>query len=129
MRMWVQSLASLSGLRIGISVSCGVGRKQGLDPMVSWLWCRLAAAAPFQPLPWELVYAAGAALKEEEEKESYTTYPAGLAFLHTAVFLPFLCISGVRSFLLQSDGPRYGWTVVYLTSPTVEDTSLISRWE
>ena len=28
------------------------------------LWCRLAAAAPIQPLAWELPYAAGAALKK-----------------------------------------------------------------
>ena len=26
-----------------------------------WLWCRLAAAAPIQPLAWEPPYAAGAA--------------------------------------------------------------------
>ena len=43
MRIQVQSLASLSGL--SIAVSCGVGRRQGLDPKLLWLWCRLEAAA------------------------------------------------------------------------------------
>ena len=27
------------------AMSCGVGRKCGLDPALLWLWCRLAAAA------------------------------------------------------------------------------------
>ena len=25
-----------------IAMSCGVGRRCGLDPMLLWLWCRLA---------------------------------------------------------------------------------------
>ena len=56
MRMRVRSL-------VLVSVSCGVGRRCGSDPMCLWLWCRLAAAAPIQPLAWELPYAAGVALK------------------------------------------------------------------
>ena len=31
--------------------------------MLLWLWHRLAATAPIQPLAWELPYAAGVALK------------------------------------------------------------------
>ena len=34
-----------------------------------WLWCRLAAAAPKQPLAWELSYAASAALKIKKKKK------------------------------------------------------------
>ena len=49
MRMWVQSLASLSGLRIGVAVSCGVGHRCGSDPVWLWLRCRLAAVAPIRP--------------------------------------------------------------------------------
>ena len=37
--------------------------------MVLWLWRRWAAAAPVQPLVWELPYAAGTALKRERERE------------------------------------------------------------
>ena len=58
MRLWVRSLASLSGLRI-------------------WhcreLWCRLTAVALIQPLAWEPPYAAGVALKrprKEQKKET-----------------------------------------------------------
>ena len=41
---------------------CGVVRRRSLDPMLPWLWRRLAAAALIQPLAWELSYVAGAAL-------------------------------------------------------------------
>ena len=39
------------------------------DPVLPWLWCRLAEAAPIQPLAWKLPYAADAALKKKEGKE------------------------------------------------------------
>ena len=45
----------------GVSVSCGVGRRRGLDPVLLWLWCRPAAIAPIRPLAWEPPYAMGAA--------------------------------------------------------------------
>ena len=38
-------------------MSCGVGRRCGLDLMLLWLWCSLAAVAPIQPLAWEPPYA------------------------------------------------------------------------
>ena len=34
---WVKDLA--------LAASCGVGCRCGLDPVLLWLWCRLAAAA------------------------------------------------------------------------------------
>ena len=48
-RMWVWSLASLSGSRIRRCIE---------------LWCRLAAAPPMWPLTWELPGALGLALKK-----------------------------------------------------------------
>ena len=51
--MWVPSLASLNGLRIWCWCE---------------LWCRPAAAAPIQPLAWELPYAVGVALKSKKRK-------------------------------------------------------------
>ena len=42
-------------------MSCGVGRRCGSDLELLWLWCKLAATAPVQPLAWEPPYAAGAA--------------------------------------------------------------------
>ena len=45
-------------------MNSGVGQRHGLDPVLLWLWCRLAAAALIQPLAWEPPYAMGAALKK-----------------------------------------------------------------
>ena len=49
-------------------MSCGVGHRCGSDPMLLWLWCRLAAVAPTAPLAWEPPYAVGAALKTPKKK-------------------------------------------------------------
>ena len=38
------------------------------DPVLLWLWCRLAAAALIRPLTWELPYAAQVALKKKKKK-------------------------------------------------------------
>ena len=35
-----------------------------------WLWCRTAAAAPIQPLAWELLYAGGVALKSKTHQKT-----------------------------------------------------------
>ena len=45
-------------------MSCGVGRRRGLDPKL-WLWCRLAAVAPMRPLAWELPCAQDLARKRK----------------------------------------------------------------
>ena len=68
MRIWVLTLASLSGLRTQHCL------KLCLDAVLLWLWHRLAVA-PIQALAWQLPYAMGAAFKtkkkkkEEEEEE------------------------------------------------------------
>ena len=67
MRFPVQSLASLSGLRIGVAVSYGVGCRYGLDPVLLWLWCRLAAVYLIRPLDWAPPYATGMALKRKKK--------------------------------------------------------------
>ena len=48
-------------------MSCGVGRRHGLDPALLWLWRRLAAIAPIRPLAWQPPYAAGAALEKTKK--------------------------------------------------------------
>ena len=53
MRLRVQSLASLSGLRI---------------QRFCELWCRSAATALIRPLAWEPPYAEGAALEKTKKK-------------------------------------------------------------
>ena len=55
-------------------MSCGVGRRHGLDPTLLWLWCRSAAAALIQPLAWELGYATGVALKNKNKSKKIRTY-------------------------------------------------------
>ena len=44
-----------------MAASCGVGCRCFLDPMLLWLWHRLAATALIGPLAWEPPHAAGAA--------------------------------------------------------------------
>ena len=44
-------------------MSYGTGRRLSLDPELLWLWRRLEAIAPIQPLAWTRPYATGAALK------------------------------------------------------------------
>ena len=50
-------------------MSCGVGRKCGLDPVLLWLWCRTAATAPIRPLACESPYATGTAFKRTKKKK------------------------------------------------------------
>ena len=38
------------------------------DLALLWWWCRLAAAAPIQPLVWEIPLAVRAALKRKKKK-------------------------------------------------------------
>ena len=51
------------------AMSCGVGRRLGLDPELLWLWLWLAAVALTEPLAWEPLYAAGVALKKQKKKK------------------------------------------------------------
>ena len=41
-----------------------VGHRLSSDLALLWLWCKLAATAPIQPLAWELPYAVPAPQKE-----------------------------------------------------------------
>ena len=63
MRMRVRFLASLSGLRIQHCHELCVGCRLASDLALLWLWRRLAATAPIQPLATELLYALAVALK------------------------------------------------------------------
>ena len=68
MRLHVRSLTLLGGLRISVAVSCGIGLRQGSDPLLLWLWRRLVATAPIRLLAWEPPYAAGAALEKAKRQ-------------------------------------------------------------
>ena len=51
------------------SLNCGIALSCDLDLAWLWLWCRLVATAPIQPLAWEFPYAAtGVALKRPNKQ-------------------------------------------------------------
>ena len=52
----------------GVAVSCGLGRRHGLDPALLWLWCRPAAL--IRPLAWEPPYAVVAAQEKAKRPEN-----------------------------------------------------------
>ena len=54
-------------------MSYSVGCRHSSDPALLWLQCRLAAAAPFQPLAWEPPHAAGEALKQPPRQKKKDT--------------------------------------------------------
>ena len=63
MRIQVQSLALLSGLKICVAMSYGIGHRRSWDLVMLWLWY-----IGWQPLAWELPYAADAALKSRKRE-------------------------------------------------------------
>ena len=69
MKKQVQSLASLSGLRIQRcrELWCRL-QTSGSDPELLWFWRRPAPTAPIRPLAWEPSYATGVALKRQKDK-------------------------------------------------------------
>ena len=48
-------------------MTCGVGRRHGLDLALLWLWLGLTAVALIRPLAWELPYDAASALKRKKK--------------------------------------------------------------
>ena len=67
-------------------MSCGVDRRHGSDPMLLWLWCRLAATAPIRPLVWEPPYAVGSGLrkgkktKKKKKKKKRNTHDGRISY-------------------------------------------------
>ena len=50
-------------------MSCGVGCRCSLNPVLLWLWRRPATTALIGPLAWEPPYAVGVALKRQKAKK------------------------------------------------------------
>ena len=67
--MWIQSLASLSGLRIWhyckLQFKSQMWLRSGVALAVAWA----IATAPIQPLAWEFPYAADVAIRRKQRKE------------------------------------------------------------
>ena len=75
MRLWVQSLALLSGLRIWRCrelwrrSQTRLGSGVAVALALLWLWHRPVATAQIRPLAWEPPYTMGVALKEKKERK------------------------------------------------------------
>ena len=50
-------------------MSCGVGRRRGLDPTLLWLWHKSATVSPIGPLAWEPPCAVGGAPKRQKRQK------------------------------------------------------------
>ena len=57
----------------GVAMSCGVGCRRCLDPMLLWLWCRPLATAPIQPLTREPPYAVESGPRKGKKTETKKT--------------------------------------------------------
>ena len=82
-------------------MSCGVGDRQGLDPVLLWLWLRPAAVDLIRPLAWELPYATSAALKRKKKNCSHGSNLSYRMFMGSRFHLPphiFLFLSIPFSF-------------------------------
>ena len=69
--------ALLSGLRIIVAISCGLGCRIGSDLALLWLWHKPVATVPFGPLDWESPYATGADLKKRLKKKDFKIRTCG----------------------------------------------------
>ena len=79
-------------------MSYGIDCRCGSDPVLLWLWCRLAAAALIQPLAREPSYAVGATLKRQINKYIFkNSYKAGLLAINSLNFC-----SSEKGFILLS---------------------------
>ena len=78
-----EDVGSIPGLT-GIAMSCGIGYRLSLDPMLLWLWCRPAAVALIRPLAWALPYATDVALKNNNSNKNKNMLHSGeLSWLYT----------------------------------------------
>ena len=50
-------------------MSCGVGHRLTLDPVLLWLWHKPVATAPMKPLAWEPPYAVGSGPRKGKKTE------------------------------------------------------------
>ena len=68
-------------------MSCGVGRRCSLDPVLLWLRCRPAAVTPIRPLAWELPHAAGGALTRQQKKDYGLLVPTDVSTVNWSLAL------------------------------------------
>ena len=76
--------------------------------MLLWLWYRLAAAAPVNPLAWELPYAAGVVWKKEKIRRLIKIWVSNFFFLKREIWSHGTCI------LLGLQSARIEQTATYI---------------
>ena len=76
-----EDAGSIPGLAQWVALSCGIGCRCGLDPVLLWLWRRPAAVAQIQPLAWRSPYAAGAALKRKKKNYNFCMGDVNVIFI------------------------------------------------
>ena len=76
-------------------MSCGIGRRRCLDPVLLWLWCRPVAVAPIRPLAWEPPYTEGVALERKKKTKNIELAPHGSEWLSLKVYKYFVVMVGV----------------------------------
>ena len=54
----------------GVAMNCGVGHRCILDPVLLWLWCRLAAVAPIPSLGNSLFHTCSPENKQNDEQKN-----------------------------------------------------------
>ena len=75
MRLWVRSLALLSGLRIRCCHEPWYrSQTWGSDPVLLWLWLKPAAVALIRRLAWEPPYASGTALEKTKRQKKKSLF-------------------------------------------------------
>ena len=85
---WPHSMGQGSGF----VMSCCVGHSQGLEPVLLWLWHRLASVAPIWPLDWELPYASDVTLKSKEKTKLFLLPLFFLRFVKMWNIFLFSCL-------------------------------------
>ena len=112
-RTTMLSLSSFSGLRSGVTMSCGVGHRHSLDP--SWLWHRLATAALIRLLAWELPYCCRCGPKKKKKKYDLAILLLG-KYLQKIIIWKHRCtIFTAALFIIQSTEQKItNFSLIYI---------------
>ena len=75
-----------------VAMSCGVGRRLGLDAELLRLWRRPAATAPIRPQAWKPTYAAGVALERKKKKKKEPKKQKQMHMNVSAITSNYVCL-------------------------------------
>ena len=91
MKLWVRSLALLSGLRIWRCCELwSRSQTRGSDPKLRWLWHRQVATAPIRPLAWNLHMPWEWPKKWQKDKKKIQNLSFAFSYRRIIFLFPFL---------------------------------------